>query len=118
MSCTALRITKEDGSIVRIKFLTVQVPDKVDVDIYNCNEEFMPIGNPHMTQVDGSEEEYHKKLRREAFEKGHFVPEESTDHNWNPDYVEPETTSDEIKDNPQLGCNSFSSDDTISKDCI
>jgi hypothetical protein len=32
------------------------------------------------------EETYHKELRKQASEKGHFVPEESTDYEWNPGY--------------------------------
>lgn len=68
--------------------MTVQIPGFIDVDIYNCNEEFIPIGEPLMSQVEGEEETYHKKLRIESSEKGHFVPEESTDNHWNPGYVE------------------------------
>lgn len=89
MACTALKITKEDGTVNRIKMMTVPYPGYVDVDVFNCNEEFIPIGEPMMSQVEMDESEYHKKLRSEASEKGHYVPEESTDPHWNPGYVEP-----------------------------
>lgn len=89
MACTALKITKEDGSIVRVKFMTVWNPPQTDVDLYQCNDDFFPIGDAAMSAVDMDEELYHKKLREEATVKGHFVPEESTDPQWNPGYVEP-----------------------------
>lgn len=89
MPCTALQITQEDGTIQRIKFLTVWNPPVTDVDIYQCNEQFIPIGNPQMTTSPMDEETYHKKLRIEATEKGHFVPQESTDPHYSPGYVEP-----------------------------
>lgn len=89
MACTALKITKLDGQIVRVKFMTVPTPTHTDVDIYNCDEEFIPIGNPEMGVSEMDEETYHKKLRVEATERGQFVPEESTDRHWNPGYIEP-----------------------------
>lgn len=89
MACTALKITKDDGTVQRIKIMTVQIPDLIDVDIFNCTEGFIPVGEPLMSQVEGVESEYHTKLRADASEKGHYVPEESTDPQWNPGYVEP-----------------------------
>lgn len=89
MPCSALKITKEDGTIVRVKFMTVGTPTHTDVDIFNCNEEFIPIGDPEMGVSEMDQETYHKKLRLEASERGQYVPEESTDHHWNPGYVEP-----------------------------
>lgn len=89
MPCTAIKITKDDGTTVRIKFMTVGNPGHIDIDLYHCNEEFIPIGEPLMSQVEGDEESYHKKLRLEASEKNQFVPEESTDRDWNPGYIEP-----------------------------
>lgn len=88
MPCTALKIINEDGSIKRIKFLTIWNPPFTDIDLYNCNEDFIPMDNPVSTQVEMDEDSYHKKLRTEASGKGHFVPEESTDPQWNPGYIE------------------------------
>jgi hypothetical protein len=89
MACTALKITKPGGTVDRIKFLTVWNPPQTDIDLYNCNENFEPIGDPMMTALVVDEESYHKKLRIGAIEKGHFVPEESTNPEWSPGYVEP-----------------------------
>jgi len=90
MPCTALKITKEDGTIVRIKFLTIWNPPFTDIDLFTCNEDFAPIGNPGITQVEMDEESYHKKLRIDASAKNQYVPEESTDPQWNPGYTEPQ----------------------------
>lgn len=89
MACTALKITKDDGTVVRVKFMTVATPTHTDVDIYPCNETFIPIGEPEMGVSEKDEESYHKELRSQASEKGQYVPEESTDPHWNPGYVEP-----------------------------
>ena len=88
MSCTALKLESKDGLIRRLKFMTVSNPGHIDLDIFNCNEEFIPIGEPVEGYHEMDEETYHKKLRKDASEKGQFVPEESTDHNWNPGYIE------------------------------
>jgi hypothetical protein len=97
MACTALKIEK-DGVVTRVKFMTVPFPDHVDVDVYNCNEFFIPVDTPAMGHCEGTEEEYHKKLRLQASEKNQYVPEESTDRHWDPGYVEPE---DENQDQVQ-----------------
>lgn len=89
MACTALQITKSDGTIVRMKFMTVPNPEHTDVDVYVCNEQFIPTEEPVMTTNLMDEETYHKKLRLEASERNQFIPEESTDRHWNPDYIEP-----------------------------
>jgi len=78
-----------------MKFMTVWNPPQTDVDLYHCKDDFEPVGDPMMTALLVEEEAYHKKLRLEASEKGHFIPEESTDPQWNPGYVEP---PEEIED--------------------
>lgn len=98
MACTALKITKEDGTVNRIKMMTVPYPGYVDVDVYNCNEEFIPVGEPMMSQVEMEESEYHKKLRAEASEKGHYIPLQSTDRHWDPGYVEPPDEPEQNED--------------------
>jgi hypothetical protein len=96
MACTALKITKQDGTIVRIKMMTVWNPPQTDVDLYHCNDDFMPIGNAMMSASPMDEEVYHKELRIQATAKGQFIPEESTDPEWSPGYVEP---PEEIEEN-------------------
>ena len=84
MATTALKIVK-DGAAVRSKFMTVDNGEHLDVDIYHCDQEFNPIGQPMQGVDERSEEDYHKALRKEAQAKGQFVPEESTNPEWNPE---------------------------------
>lgn len=86
MATTAIRITNPDGTVLRAKFMTVQQPEHhCDVDVYHCNEDFSPIGEPSMGVSPMDEVEYHTKLRKEADEKGQFVREESTNPEFNPE---------------------------------
>ena len=82
MATTALKIKKGDSEI-RVKFMTVDKTEYVDVDIYQCNEDFIPIGAPEMGVDARTEEQYHRDLRKEASERGQFVPEQSTNPEWN-----------------------------------
>lgn len=92
MAVTALKVGDQ-----RLKFMTVPaelVKSKdgerekliLTVDLRVCDEEFIPVGTGSISLHEGDEESYHKALRIAAKEKGHFVPEESTDHHWHPDY--------------------------------
>ena len=88
MGTTALKITN-DGVEKRLLFMTVPTEHGVDVDLYEANEEFMPIGKASIGASDKHEIEYHVELRKEASKKGQFVPEFSTNPEYNPGYVEP-----------------------------
>jgi hypothetical protein len=92
MAVTALKIGD-----VRIKFMTVpgepitsedgtSTKSFLQVELYTCDEEFIPQGMASKSIHEHDEETYHKELRKQASEKGHFVPEESTDYEWNPGY--------------------------------
>jgi hypothetical protein len=92
MAVTALKIGD-----TRIKFMTVpgepitsddgqSTKSFLQVELYTCDEEFIPQGMASRSIHEDDEETYHKKLREQASEKGHFVPEESTDYKWNPGY--------------------------------
>ena len=70
-------VTSKDGETQK-KFLTV--------DLRACDEDFIPSGIGSYSVHEDDEETYHRKLRIAATEKGHFVPEQSTDHEWNPGY--------------------------------
>jgi len=70
-------ITSKDGTTEKT-FLTV--------DLRVCDEDFIPLRQGNISVHDEDEETYHRKLRIAAKERGHFVPEESTDHQWHPDY--------------------------------
>ena len=88
MATTALRIMK-DGIEHRLLFMTVPTPTGVDVDIYPADEDFIPEGTASIGANNQQEHEYHIKLRKEASEKGQFVPEYSTNPEYNPGYIEP-----------------------------
>ncbi len=92
MAVTALKIGD-----VRVKFMTVpgepitsedgtSTKSFLQVELYTCDEEFIPQGMASRSIHEHDEETYHKELRKQASEKGHFVPEESTDYEWNPGY--------------------------------
>jgi len=87
MAVTAIQAEK-NGKIVRMKFMTVQTEDHLDVDVFSCNEEFIPIGEPAMGLDPREEEEYHRQLRTGAILHGQFIPNESTHPEWTPGYVE------------------------------
>lgn len=84
MATTAIKITK-DGVTMRSKFMTVSQGIHCDVDVYKCNDEFVPIGEPSIGVSEMDEPEYHIKLRKEADSRGQFIREESTDPQWNPE---------------------------------
>jgi hypothetical protein len=94
MATTTLKVEQPGQDPVRVKFMTtyIEAPAKdgsgtkvfLDVEVYVCDEEFVPQGRTSKTVQDRSEEDYHKDLRAQAAEKGHFVPEESTNPEWNP----------------------------------
>jgi len=90
MAVTALKIGK-----YRMKFMTL--PEKLiksndgeteklffTVDLRVCDEDFIPTGKGSFSINEGTEEDYHKTLRKAAQEEGHYIPEESTDPEWNP----------------------------------
>ncbi len=77
LTTPAQLITSEDGQSQKL-FLTIE--------LRICDEDFIPVGMSSMSVHEGDEESYHKALRIASKEKGHFVPEESTDYEWNPDY--------------------------------
>jgi hypothetical protein len=93
MATTALKVGD-----VKIKFMTLPgelLPALVagkepkaflNIEVRQCDENFMPTGNCSISISELDEETYHKNLRIEAQAKGHFVPEESTDYQWHPDY--------------------------------
>ena len=84
MATTAIRILKS-GLAIRTKFITTQQDTHIDIDVFHCDEMFIPIGKPSLGVDERSEEEYHRTLRTEAYSRGQFVPEESTNPEWNPE---------------------------------
>ena len=72
----------------RLMFITQQTDEEgFTVSIYRCNEEFLPMGEAVTKDLLGSEVDYHKSLRKDSIEKGHFMSDYSTNPEWNPGYV-------------------------------
>lgn len=88
MATTSLKIKAPDGSDTRLSFMTSEAGEKIMlVNIYKTDEDFNPVGTASVSVSEhASEEEYHRELRKQASEKGHFVPDYSTNPEWNPDY--------------------------------
>jgi hypothetical protein len=93
MATTALRIL-DKGQEKRLLFMTVASPTGVDVDLYMANEEFVPEGKSSLGTSEMDEERYHRELRQQASAKGQFVPEFSTNEEWNPQPEEEEPCSE------------------------
>lgn len=92
MAVTTIK-TKKDQEDVILMFMTSPKKEGehgIDVDIFLANEEYEPFGKPSLGIDMRNEEEYHKELRKQASERGEFIPEASTHPEWNPGYVEPE----------------------------
>ena len=85
MPCTALKIEK-DGVTTRLKFVSQPQEKFLELLVYKCDQEFKPEGDPEHNASEMTEEVYHRELRKQSQERGHFIPEESTNPEWNPDY--------------------------------
>lgn len=83
MPTTAVKFHK-DGRDIRLKFMTVVNGEQLDIDVFACDENFIPVAGPEMTTMLVDEEKYHRDLRRESNNRGQFVKEESTNPEWNP----------------------------------
>jgi len=93
MPVTALLLPdpkKGEGVFKKIKFITQDFAVNLSVDIYPCDDNWVPYGQPTQGTHTDDEEKYHKDLRSETAKRGHFIPEQSTDPEWNPGYVAPE----------------------------
>jgi len=100
MAVTSLQI-EHDGLINRLQFITDQHDVGLHVGVYTCNENWVPTGDPALEGDKRSEEVFHRELRIKSIEKGHFVPEKSTNPEWTPGYIE-SIQSDEQEDNPPI----------------
>jgi hypothetical protein len=90
MALTSLKIEK-DGMINYLQFATDQLEDDIlRILLYVCNPDWEPLGDPQISGDRRTEEDFHIQLRLSATEKGHYVPEYSTDPQWNPGYKKEE----------------------------
>jgi hypothetical protein len=82
--------TQQEGKEHILIFMTVpRAEGGVDVDIFLGDSDYIPVGKPSFGTDPRPEEEYHKALRIDAAARNEFIPEQSTNYEWNPDY-EPE----------------------------
>lgn len=104
MPTTALKVGEQ-----RIKFITMgselikskdgtREKSFLNIELRICDEDFIPVGPGSISVHEDDEETYHRNLRAQAHEKGHFVPEESTDHEWNPGY---DPANEEVIEEPK-----------------
>jgi hypothetical protein len=78
MATTALSIEK-NGVKTNLMISTIQsASDDLHIDIILCDDEFSPGKVISTLAKNAEEQEYHKTLREESSEKGHFVKEFST----------------------------------------
>ena len=86
MPATTIKIEK-DGTETRLMFITDQVDKTLTINVYPCNESYIPQGRPvTSTLIDREEEDYHKNLRKDAMERDQLVKGFCTNPEWNPDY--------------------------------
>lgn len=100
MPVTALLLPDKKGETKKIKFITQDFAVNLSVDVYQCDENWVPKGEPTQGTHTDDEEKFHKDLREEAAKRGHFVPEQSTDYQWNPGY-DPATDANLLKDSDE-----------------
>ena len=97
MAATALKI-ESNGRVVHLLVLSIPGEDEnLDLAIHNTASDYEVI--PNLTPEYGvsakNEENYHKDLRKDAHLEGHFVPEFSTNPEWNPGVEEKESIDGE-----------------------
>ena len=91
---TALSIVDPKAGQIRVKVMTGPVQRGgeffTEVTMYQCDENWIPTGLLSHAVKEESEEEIHKMIRKEAFEKEQLNKDESTNVELNPDYNEEE----------------------------
>lgn len=86
MARTSLKV--QDKQMV---FMTVPEEDGLLIDVMEADENFVPIGDPMQCKLPLTEEQYHRSLRKEAKLRDQYVPEQSTNPEWNEDLPELKT---------------------------
>jgi hypothetical protein len=100
MATTALEIDGRRLKIMTTSEYVSKTDDKNEVKLftkvtlYSCDLDFMPMDVGAVTIHENDEENYHRELRAVAHQAGHFIPSQSTDYKWNPDYNPAEDTND------------------------
>jgi hypothetical protein len=88
MPVTALIVPTPDGE-VKSKVVTTATDHGLLVELFKCDDQWEHVGQSEKFGEVTPEEDYHKSLRINAAMAGHFVPEQSTNPELNPEYKEP-----------------------------
>jgi hypothetical protein len=83
MALTSLEM-EQNGKMHRLQFMTEQHPTGLYVAVQSCTDKWIPIGPPSETTDIRDEETYHRELRIDSVKHGTYVPQYSTDPQWNP----------------------------------
>jgi hypothetical protein len=67
-----------------VTVITDSYDEGVYIQLYECDDDFKPIGNPEKYIDTRLEEDYHKDLRSEFNKINSFVPKYSTNPELNP----------------------------------
>lgn len=96
MATTSVRMPWRDGTVRNLQFVTEQFETGLYVAVHICDQNWVYIDKwPGQTTDPRTEEEYHRELRSSSSQQGHFVPQYSTDPEWNPGYLPPIEETDE-----------------------
>lgn len=88
MAFTTIEIPSEQGPR-RLMFATIAPTEnekQIVVTVLACREDFTPFKQIQNTVDPRTEEEFHKQLRKDASEKGHFRKQYSTNPEWNEEW--------------------------------
>ena len=89
---TALIVQDPRLGEIRVKVMTSVIKSSkgplVQSVLHQCDEEWLPMNILASSYSDSSEEEIHRQIRAEAFEKNQLVEGESTNVELNPNYNE------------------------------
>lgn len=88
MAVTALKVPTPGGE-VNSKVVTTATEHGLLVELFKCDDQWEHVGQSEKFGETTPEEDYHKSLRLNASMAGHFVPEQSTNPELNPEYKEP-----------------------------
>ena len=87
MAITSIKVEKEGQPTLRSQFMTIPTETGVIVEIFQCDDRFIPIGEPQRGDSDMTEKAFHMKLRQQAYDHGQYVYENSTDPDWNNEII-------------------------------
>ena len=85
MPVTSIKATQGDKE-THLQFITTSIDSLLEVEIYLCNEQWIPQLKVGRSVDERSEEEYHKQLRKDAYDREQLVKKYCTDPEWNPDF--------------------------------